>query len=130
MQNLDYLGVAEKYSFQPDVNSGVMLTGGTDLIKQSILDIIETPLGSHSFIEDYGSNCSLLSFMPNDAILASLLNFTIAEALYNWEKRIRVVSIDCATVGVAQLNCFVKYRILASNEIDTFTYPFYKEITN
>ena len=128
MDSLAYLGVAEKYPFQPDLNSGVLLTSGYDLIQQSIADIIETPIGDRGFLEEYGSNCSLLNFMPNDAILASLLTYHISDALYKWERRIQVMTIDCKAVNTSQMNCELKYRILASNEVKTFTYPFYREI--
>lgn len=128
MQDTTYLGVAEKYSLTPDVNAGIVLISGVDIVKQSIFDILSTPKGTHFPNESYGCNLHLLRFQPNDKILMSLAIYFISEALFVWEKRIRVLDVICEAVNVSQINCIVYYRILASNEVDSFVFPFYKEL--
>lgn len=128
MENLDYLGKGEAYPFKPDVNGGVELISDVLSIEQSIPDILETPLLTHFPIEIYGSNLYLLTFMQNDSILDSLLIYFISEALYLWEKRIRVTSVIPVRVNESRTDCHINYRVLASNEINAFVYPFYKEI--
>jgi phage baseplate assembly protein W len=129
MAELAYLGKAEKFPLQPDVNAGIALIDSTSLIEQSMKDILSTPKGTRIYLENYGSYLHLLRFQPNDAILESLGVSFIAEALFEWEKRIRVQNIGGENVKITQMNFRVIYRILASNEIKSFIYPFYREIT-
>lgn len=128
MGNLDYLGKAEKFPIVPDVNAGITLIDGTLLIEQSMKDILSTPKGTRIYLENYGSYLHLLRFQPNDAILESLgINF-IAESLFEWEKRIRVMDVNAEDVKISQMNFRTIYRVLASNEIKSWVYPFYREI--
>lgn len=113
---------------KPDISGGVELISDTELIKQSIRDILNTPKGTRFYVEDFGCNIRLLSFEPQDAILKSLGSYYIAEALFKWEKRIRVTDVDCQFLSESSCNFIVSYRILASNETDAFVYPFYKEL--
>jgi len=124
----EYLGKGELYPLTPTSNGGVSLVSTGDLIKQSIQDILETPIGTHFPNEEYGSNLYLLVFIPNDSILRSLIIYFISEALFIWEKRVRVMNIECEPQDENKMNCRVTYRVLASNEIDSFIFPFYKEI--
>lgn len=128
MANQAYLGNAEYYSFQPDSNARVKTIYGENIIPQSIQDILNTPIGTHFPNENYGSNCMLLTFEPNDDILQSLLIFMISQALAIWETRIQVVSIDCFRVNENQTNCIIKYLILASNQIESYIFPFYQNL--
>lgn len=128
MADVNYLGVGEKYSLTPDINAGIELIRDRELIKQSIYDILSTPKGTHFPNEEYGCNIYLMTFQPNDKILVSLGIYFISEALFNWEKRIRVLDVYGQQVNVSETNFIVQYRILASNEIDSFVYPFYKEL--
>lgn len=128
MASLNYLGKGEKYPLTPNVNNGITLVEGVDLLKQSMEDILATPRGTRFAIEDYGSDLHLLNFTQNDAVLHSLLVLFIAEALFKWEKRIRVLDITPTNQGESAVHNYIEYRILASNEIDAFVYPFYKEL--
>jgi len=128
MEQLAYLGKGERFPLKPDISGGVELISDTELIKQSIRDILNTPRGTRFYVEDFGCNIRLLSFEPQDAILKSLGSYYIAEALFKWEKRIRVTDVDCQFLSESSCNFIVSYRILASNETDAFVYPFYKEL--
>lgn len=125
---LDYLGKGEKFPLQPTISNAVALVDGEDLIKQSIFDILSTSLGTHFPNEEYGSDLFQLTFGPNDIRFESLVNFMISEALFNWEKRIQVTSIDTYLDNENKVNCLIKYMILASNEVDSFVFPYYKII--
>ena len=128
MEQLAYLGKGEAFPFKPDISGGVELISDKELIVQSIKDILSTPKGTRFYVEDFGCNLRLLSFEPQDAILKSLGSYYIAEALYNWEKRIRVTEVDCVFLNESSCNFIIQYRILASNEANAFVYPFYKEL--
>lgn len=123
-----YLGKSEKIPFKPNSIGEVELIEKNELIQQSILDIITTPQGTIFSVEEYGSLIHRLSFMQNDNVLQSLLIYFVSKAVFDWEKRVQIMSIDCTIINEVQTNCLITYKILASNEIDAFIYPFYKDL--
>lgn len=129
MSETIYLGKGESYPFEPNSAGGVLLTAGRELVKQAIADRLLTPQGSVYNLEQYGSLLYKLNFVQNDNILKSLIVFTVSEALFE-EKRIRLISVDCEQIGPAEMSCRVTYIILAANEIDSFVFPFYKELNS
>jgi len=123
-----FLGKGEKIPLKPTSIGEVELVEKNELIKQFLIDIISTPKGTIFSVEEYGSLIHRLTFMQNDNILQSLLIYFISTAIFDWEKRIKIVSIDCAIENEVTTNCLITYVILASNEIDAFVYPFYKDL--
>lgn len=128
MAELTYLGKGESYPYDSNSVGGVKLVSDKELIRQSILDILSTPKGTIFNLEEYGSLLYRLTFTPNDEVLKSLIVYTVSKSLFDWEKRIRVIDISSESVNEVQLNCTITYKILASNEVDAFVYPFYKEL--
>ena len=98
------------------------------LIEQSIITILNTPKGSRFFLPEFGSRLKELLFEPNDDVLQDLLRFFVFEALRDWEKRAEFVDIVFDKPSEDVLNCEIKYRILQSNEINSFIYPFYRQL--
>jgi phage baseplate assembly protein W len=72
---------------------------GFDHLKQSIEDILTTPVGSRVHRRDYGSNLPRLVDRPINSSLVSDLVAATAEALDRWEPRLRLerVQIDSVT---------------------------------
>jgi hypothetical protein len=101
---------------------------GMDSIKQSIFVILSTPVGSYFMMEDFGSNLQKLKFETNDRILESLIRFHVLDALAKWEKRARILDIRFQNVGEAQKNIIIYFAHKQRNEIDSFIYPFYREL--
>lgn len=126
--NLEYLGVSEKFTFQPDLNSRVALVSDMESIKQSMKDILSTGIGTRFYNEYYGSYLEYLTFEQNDVILKDLLIYYSIDALRTWEKRIKVLNVD-VKVGVDKMELLIPFLILQSNEIQSLIYPFYREIT-
>lgn len=84
--------------------SGAALSGLAHL-RQSIRDILTTPIGSRVFLRDYGSDLPALIDHPvNAAFLADLYAAT-AQALDRWEPRFRVrqVTVTSVTAGTITL---------------------------
>lgn len=129
MVEQNYLGKGEKYSLQKNAKGEVALISGAELIEQAMKDILTTPKGTILNLEYYGSKLHLLNFTQNDSILISLLIFFISECLFDCEKRSRVLGIECINENNVVYS-YITYRILASNEVNTFVYPYYKEIKN
>jgi len=121
-----YLGTGINYPIVLDKGS-VVLNSDTPLIDQSINIILSTAKGSRFFLPEFGSRLSELAFEPNDEVLAELLIYFITEALDAWENRIRVVSVN-TVIDTDVVQCTITYRVLQSNEIESFVYPFYKKI--
>lgn len=125
-----YLGVGIKYPYSIDEFGAIELQSDKDLVKQSIIRILSTKKGSVFFNRKFGSYVSELLFEPNDTVLFELLDFHIIEAIEEWEKRVEIISnqIKINELNSKRIDVVINYRILASNEVDSFIYPFYREL--
>lgn len=122
-----YLGTA--LTFPLVLQAGAVTTiSDKELIVQSITTILNTPKGSEMFLPSFGSRLHELLFEPNDEVLKSFIRLFVFEALRDWEKRVSFLSVDFYRVAEDSLDCTIKYRILQSNEIDSFVYPFYQKL--
>ena len=93
-----------------NVLNGRSLTG-LDHLKQSIADILNTPIGSRVMRRDYGSKLfSLIDAPLNRGTLVDIYAAT-AEALMKWEDRLLVsaVHITSAQLGQITLKITGKY---------------------
>ena len=85
-----------------DANTGKRLAG-LDHLRQSIRDILTTPIGSRVMRRDYGSRLYRLVDAPlNRATILDLYAAT-AEALATWEPRIDVQSIQATEVDAGRV---------------------------
>ncbi len=125
--SLQYLGTALKYPLQLDRGGNPLVIGGKEAVNQSIVDIIETQLGSKFFLAEYGGRLKALIFEQNDTVLFDLINLLVYEAMSTWETRVSFEKVICTRVD-AVVNCEIYYRVLASNEVDSFVYPFYTKL--
>lgn len=123
-----YLGTAFKYPFQPNERAQIAKASDMEAIKQNIYVILTTPLGTYFYIEDFGSNLHKLKFEQNDAVLESLLQFHVTEAITKWEKRAKIIDVQFEDVSDSQKNIIITFVHKQRNEIDSYIYPFYKEL--
>ncbi len=85
---------------------------GLDHLKQSIADILNTPIGSRVMRRDYGSRLFELIDAPiNRSTVVDIVAET-AEALMKWEDRLVVSAVDVtgAVVGQIVLRVTGKYK--------------------
>lgn len=75
-----------------DRTTGRRITG-MDHLKQSIADILTTPLGSRLQRRTYGSLLPSLIDAPDNAATRLRCYAAIASALMNWEPRLRVTRV-------------------------------------
>lgn len=122
----EYLGRGLGYPLQV-VNGSPTLVLGADLLNQSITRVLSTPVGSTFFNRNFGSRLHEVQGKPVNAATETVLDILIKEALSLWEKRIEVTRINFNREG-STINCIIFYKILASNEVETFVYPFYNSI--
>lgn len=121
-----YLGTAVEYPITL-IDGKESVVGGIEVINSSITKILSTPVGSRLFLREYGSRINELIFEPNDAILLRLLRTNILGALTKWETRAKFLDVNMST-GDDMVLCDIKYRILRSNEFNSFVYPIYKSL--
>ncbi|EBU8551928.1 baseplate assembly protein [Salmonella enterica subsp. enterica serovar Telelkebir] len=80
---------------------------GIDHIRQSIVDILTTPLGTRVMLPEYGSNLFNLVDNPTDPGLAMKIIMTSAGALAKWEPRIRVDSVNVTAIDVGKITILI-----------------------
>lgn len=128
MEEKEYIGSG--ISWPLTINGGKTgIVSGVDKVLQSILRILTTPKGKIIFNPEYGSRIHELQFIQNDDILKNLLTLFVDEAISEWEKRCKFVGIDFE-VNEEVIKSKVSVRILNRNEIESFVFPFYKELKN
>ena len=95
-----------------NAETGRELTG-LEHLKQSIADILNTPIGSRVMRRDYGSRLFELIDAPiNRGTVGDIVAET-AEALMKWEDRLVVSAVDVtsAVVGQIVLRITGKYKL-------------------
>ncbi|WP_320169950.1 GPW/gp25 family protein [Maridesulfovibrio sp.] len=81
-----------------DARTGRKL-GGIAHLKQSIVDILTTPIGSRVYRREYGSRLFKLVDRPQDSNFAIEVFSAVAEALDKWEPRYKLTKISIASAG-------------------------------
>lgn len=83
-----------------DRQTGRTITG-LEHLRQSITDIITTPIGSRVMRRDYGSRVPELIDHPDNSATRTRLHAAIATALMRWEPRVKLMRIGIARVANA-----------------------------
>ena len=76
---------------------------GLDHLRQSIADILSTPLNTRVMRRDYGSRLPELIDQPITPRLAVELYAATAEALRRWEPRFKLTRVRIAKADVGQV---------------------------
>lgn len=122
------LGTGLKFPLELTPNGSLALLSSEDLIKQSIVDILTTPLGTRPFLPQYGSRIHLLRFEQNSNILKSLINTYIFEALQQ-EPRIQFKSIEIRQ-EYSKVFAKIFYTVVSTTKTDSLIVPFFDEVLN
>ncbi|WP_455466387.1 GPW/gp25 family protein [Bartonella sp. B39] len=77
---------------------------GIDHLRQSIIDILSTRIGTRVMRRDYGSRVPELIDAPINDAFAVTLYAAIAEALDQWEPRFKLKKIDFKVVEAGQVS--------------------------
>lgn len=73
-------------------------------LKQSIIDILTTPIGSRVMRRDYGSNLFRLIDKTVNKELFQQIYAAVAEALDNWEPRIKLEKIRVIEIKESRIS--------------------------
>lgn len=89
-----------------DRNTGKLLSG-TDHIRQSIVDILTTPLGTRVMLPEYGCKLFDLVDNPTDPSLAMRIIMESAGAIARWEPRVRIDRINVLAVDIGKITILI-----------------------
>ena len=89
-----------------DRNTGKLLSG-TDHIRQSIVDILTTPLGTRVMLPEYRSKLFDLVDNPTDPSLAMRIIMESAGAIARWEPRVRIDRINVLAVDIGKITILI-----------------------
>ncbi|AMO55629.1 hypothetical protein GZ77_09155 [Endozoicomonas montiporae] len=85
-----------------DAHTGKALSGKAHL-RQSIADILRTPIGSRVMRRDYGSRLFDLIDEPVNAAWKTECYAAVAEALDQWEPRLKLERVQVVSVSSGQV---------------------------
>lgn len=125
---IKFLGVALKNP--PEIAGGTaVLSKGRSAVEESIVYILDTPIGTVPFFREFGSRVHELLFEQNDDVLVSMLQLFITDAIESWEKRVKLANLSFE-IGEKSVNVIITYTVLNSNSTESFIFPFYKRLLN
>lgn len=126
----DIVGKGLQYPAIFNTLGGCNYNTGVDRIKQSIFQILSTPIGSRFFLPEFGSRLFELIFEPNDFILVDLANIYVVEAIKKWENRIVIDDVDIRQNSQNDLifEIHIRYHIKYTNKSDSYVYPLIREL--
>ena len=81
---------------------------GIEHLKQSITDILATPIGSRVMLRHYGSRLPFLLDQPVNANLVTEIQASVVEALEKFEKRVSISRVTVDTVSGGQVNLTIE----------------------
>ncbi|RSU73161.1 oxidoreductase [Sphingomonas sp. S-NIH.Pt3_0716] len=108
-----------------DRETGALMTGDQHL-RQSIRDILTTPLGTRPMRRDYGSLVPELLDRPLHAATALLLASAAAMAIARWEPRVTVRKVQISgdlAAGQAIATVISQRKGAAANALTNQTIP-------
>lgn len=76
---------------------------GVDHLRQSVADILTTPIGSRLMRRDYGSDIPALIDQPDNAATQVRVYAAAATALMRWEPRLRLQKLRASRNRAGQL---------------------------
>ncbi|KAB0494015.1 GPW/gp25 family protein [Pseudomonas vancouverensis] len=77
---------------------------GIEHLRQSVEDILSTPLGSRRMRPEYGSKLRRYVDLPVNAGWKSLVSAEVARALERWERRLKLDRVRVESVLDGQIN--------------------------
>lgn len=85
-------------------------------LKQSITDILTTPIGSRPMRRDYGSNLFKRIDAPLTGDLVAEIYADVVDALFNYEPRFEVSTVSVVSVGAGTLVLDLEGKYLPTGE--------------
>lgn len=122
----DFIGKGITLPIELD-NGRAVIKSGFDLIRSSLVLILSWPKFSRFYLEQFGNELGIAIEEPNDPILQRTLQQFITDAINQWENRIELVSVNTITTPTS-ISIGLKYRLINTQQEDSFIFPFYTKI--
>ncbi|MBI3726039.1 GPW/gp25 family protein [bacterium] len=133
-ENVDILGKGWRFPFAitkrkggPGTSASLSESEGIEHVKESIRQILGTPIGSRVMRRDFGSRLRQIVFQPNDSTIDTLVEHYVREAIERWERRALVGSVtvvhDERELGKVEIG--VEFRIIQTNVLGNLVFPYY-----
>lgn len=90
---------------------------GTDHLRQSIRDILTTPIGSRVELREYGSNLFNLIDRPVDEVLKVDIIVATVDALRRWEPRLEVSRVEVESAAPGAITLAITGRYLPEGRV-------------
>ncbi|MCJ7854026.1 MULTISPECIES: GPW/gp25 family protein [Pseudomonas] len=90
---------------------------GLDHLKQSVEDILTTPLGSRRMLPEYGSSLRRFVDMPVTEGWKSAVQAEVARALGRWEPRLQLERVKVVSVIDGQIGLLLTGEYLGSSAV-------------
>jgi len=90
---------------------------GTAHLRQSIEDILSTPLGSRRMRPEYGSQLRRYVDLPVNEGWKSAVQAEVARALGRWEPRLKLERVKVVSVLAGQVNLSLSGRYLGDEAL-------------
>lgn len=127
-QNTAFLGSGLKYPIEFDDYGKPIYLMGIDLVKQSIKTYLEFSKGEIFFLRECGTKIQELLFDANDTILEGALYAYVKDTIDTWEKRVQFQKVEFSYPNEVSISLRIYFKVLGSNEIDSFIFPYYRTL--
>jgi phage baseplate assembly protein W len=125
-----FLGRGWKFPIQVDPTTGrIRMSEGEEDIKEAIMIILRTSKGERVMRANFGCSLDRFVFDSTDATTLRQLEYTIEEAIRNWEPRVEDTVIRAVpdSKDSAKLLLDITYKVRATNNLFNLVFPFYLE---
>lgn len=96
----------------------VVISEYKDLIKASILNIVNWPYTTMPFDPQFGSRIDELVGEQNTIVLAALVRKFLFDALSYYERRISILDLTITMPSMTSMHILIKYKILATSMVN------------
>ncbi|VVQ14069.1 hypothetical protein PS925_03859 [Pseudomonas fluorescens] len=97
-----------------DRQTGLPISG-IEHLRQSITDILSTPLGSRRYRMEYGSKLRRFVDLPVNEGWKSAVQAEVARALERWEPRLKLDQVRVISVVGGQINLLIVGKYLGDS---------------
>lgn len=109
-------------------NGTPVLQTGFPLIESSLKNLLTWVFGTRFFLGEYGSRIETLISEPNDTLIQGIIKDLVSESIKKFETRIELLSSRVIQEDGA-LSLDISYRILNTQAVNSFIFPFYTKPT-
>jgi phage baseplate assembly protein W len=123
----DFMGQGWKYPVRADIDGKITVSKYEEDIQEAIRIILGTAKGERLMRPDFGCVLNEYVFSSMNTANLRLIEYSVREALIQWEPRIEVLDVQTDTqyANEGKLMINIEYEVRATNTMLNFVYPFY-----